>query len=179
MEIALHPHPTSPGAAVDSVSVRLERPSVTGIRLLYTVCGRIAEIALPPPAAPARADNLWHTTCFEAFLRPSQGACYLEFNFSPSGRWAAYDFTGYRAGLVPLALAVPPAIAIARTSERLEVDVRLSLDRGPGAHAMALAAVIEEKGGRKSFWAASHAGDAPDFHDPSCFVVELPPPAQA
>jgi hypothetical protein len=42
------------------------------------------------------------TTCFELFLaedsEAAQGA-YAEFNLSPSERWAAYDFDGYRVGM--------------------------------------------------------------------------------
>ena len=34
--------------------------------------------------------------------------------------------------------------------------------------------VIEEADGTKSFWAMAHPANAPDFHDPACFVLELP-----
>ena len=38
-------------------------------------------------------------------------------------------------------------------------------------------AVIEEKGGARSFWALAHPAAKPDFHDPACFTAELAPPA--
>ena len=41
---------------------------------------------------------------------------------------------------------------------------------------MALACVIEEAGGQKSYWALEHGGFAPDFHDPACFTARLGAP---
>ena len=38
----------------------------------------------------------------------------------------------------------------------------------------ALCAVIEEQGGQKSYWAARHAGEKPDFHNPACFILPVP-----
>jgi hypothetical protein len=40
-----------------------------------------------------------------------------------------------------------------------------------------LAAIVEEKGLGRSFWALGHPAGEPDFHDPACFTLELPPPA--
>ena len=179
MEATLSPHPASPAAAVDRLTVTVERPSAGTLHLRYELEGRVDEIVVQAPAPPERADNLWRTTCFEAFLRPVNCASYLELNFSPSGRWAAYDFSAYRAGMVQLALPAAPRVTRTQTSGRLTVEILLSLEFGPGPYALGLAAVIEEKSGGKSFWAASHGGDAPDFHDASCFVHRLPPPAQA
>ena len=177
MEVRLVPHPEHPGDAVDSVVATVARRSASELVLRYLVSGRIGEVVLPPSAPPERADNLWQTTCFEAFLRPVDAVPYVELNFSPSGRWAAYDFTAYRAGMVPLCLLAPPEIALARGENELTVSVRVGLDLPADDYAVALTAVVEERSGRKSYWAASHGGDAPDFHDPSCFVHRLPPPA--
>jgi len=44
---------------------------------------------------------------------------------------------------------------------------------------VALSAVLEEKGGVKSFWALAHPPGQPDFHDLACFVAELPAPESA
>jgi hypothetical protein len=39
-------------------------------------------------------------------------------------------------------------------------------------------AIIEEEDGTKSYWALAHPREGPpDFHHPSCFVLELPPPS--
>jgi hypothetical protein len=37
-------------------------------------------------------------------------------------------------------------------------------------------AVIEEEGGRKSYWAIAHRPDRPDFHHASCFAGTLEAP---
>jgi hypothetical protein len=37
----------------------------------------------------------------------------------------------------------------------------------------ALAAVIEERDGAKSYWALAHPLGKPDFHDPNCFILDL------
>ena len=173
----LSPHPSCPAGAVDELSVEVERLSPSALRFHYVARGRIDEFSIPDPAEPLRTNNLWQTTCFEAFLRPPTGSAYVELNFSPSGQWAAYDFTAYRAGMVQLCVPAPPEIGVSRSAGRLEIDVRLSLDLPAESYTLALAAVIEERSGRKSYWAANHAGDAPDFHHPSCFVHELPPAA--
>ena len=44
---------------------------------------------------------------------------------------------------------------------------------------MNLAAVIEEEGGVKSYWALAHPAEKPDFHDPACFTATLAAPRAA
>jgi hypothetical protein len=178
METALWAHPAYPTAALDGeILVSVERLSATSLRFRYLVLGRIDELVVPVAAAPLRTDDLWKTTCFEAFLAPVNTSAYQEFNFSPSSQWAAYDFTAYRAGMVQAALPAPPEISVDRQPDRLAVTVTLSLYLPQEPQKLGLSAVIEERGGRKSYWAVSHAGDSPDFHRQHCFVLELPPAA--
>jgi hypothetical protein len=177
MQTGLWYHPAYPCSAVlGEIAATVERLSATTLRFRYLVLGRIDDLVLPPPAAPLRANNLWRTTCFEAFLAPLDGFGYRELNFSPSSQWAAYDFSAYRAGRVDASLPAPPDIEVARQADRLEITVTVSLDLGQEAYRLGLTAVIEERGGHKSFWSVSHAGGAPDFHHPACFALELPAP---
>jgi hypothetical protein len=44
---------------------------------------------------------------------------------------------------------------------------------------LALTAVIETEDSARSYWALAHPPGAPDFHDPDCFVLHLPPPTAA
>ena len=128
---------------------------------------------LPEVRAPDRADELWRTTCFELFLRFDDDERYVEFNFSPSTRWAAYAFDGYRDFMAHLPCDRPLV-------ERREDGVAVTLDPGGLPHgdlAMALTAVIEEEGGVKSYWSLAHPPGPPDFHHPACFVARLPAPA--
>ncbi|MBA3666222.1 MAG: DOMON-like domain-containing protein [Sphingomonas sp.] len=131
-------------------------------------------LALPDPAAPARADGLWKTTCFEAFAGLSGGA-YLEFNFSPSSQWAAYRFDAYRQGMREEPTEVEVWSEGGDSWIALEASVRCDalVARAP----LGLTAVIEEKGAQKSYWALAHPANPskalPDFHDRSCFVAKL------
>jgi hypothetical protein len=178
METALWAHPAYPSAAVDGeIGVSVERLSATTLRFQYLVAGRIDELVLPAVAAPLRTDDLWKTTCFEAFLAPEDTSTYQEFNFSPSSQWAAYDFTAYRSGMAQAALPAPPEISVDRQPDCLAVTVTLSLCLPQEPFKLGLAAIIDERGGRKSYWALAHADGSPDFHRRHCFVLELPPAA--
>ena len=94
----LVPHPDCPSVAVTAITVSIERHSDT-ISLRYLVAGDPDQIVWPPATTPARTDELWMTTCFEAFVQPVGRAGYIELNLSPSGRWASYAFDGHRDGM--------------------------------------------------------------------------------
>ena len=135
--------------------------------LRYLVTGDLGDVVLPAPADPERTDELWRHTCFEAFLPATWGA-YYEFNFSPSTRWAAYRFDGYRSGMAPADVA-PPRIEVRSSPARF--DLRVSLDLGglPDVprhpeQRILFTAVIESAGRETSYWATQHAPGKPDFH---------------
>lgn len=173
-DLSLTSHPTRPALRIDAVEAEVERPSANLLRFRYVVRGDIAALAVPAPSAPLRADNLWKTTCFEAFLKPASGAGYREFNFSPSGRWAAYDFAAYRDLTGDAGLPAAPQIGSSRTADRLELTAILSLDLPDEPCRLGLSAVIEEIGHGISYWALSHPEGKPDFHHDACFASELP-----
>jgi len=162
----LIPHPDFPPRAVRGVTVAVECER-GDLRLRYRVEGA-AEVIWPAPTPPERTDGLWKATCFELFTKADGAAGYVEFNFAPSGRWAAYVFDGYRAGMRDLALAAQPRI------ERRGDEVAVTCPVVDGR--IALTAVIEETGGRRSFWSLAHPSGAPDFHHGDCFVAQLPAP---
>ena len=172
MRVHLIRHPDFPCDAVRAIAVELTRagPSVLAVR--YVVEGDLSAVALPPPAPAERTDELWRRTCLEAFAADAGGRGYSEYNLAPSTAWAAYRFDGYRRGMRPAEVA-PPAIAVERTTGRLELRARLELAQP--ASLLGLAAVIEEMSGRVSYWAVRHpAGARPDFHHADGFAVELP-----
>ena len=176
VEQRLWADPGFSSTGVDRIDVTLERRSCTSLNLVYRVQGRIDDLVIPSPAPPVRADRLWETTCFEAFVRQVGANGYRELNFSPSSRWAAYDFSTYRAGMVQAALPAPPAIVLDVSDDDLILDVTLSLDLPDAPCRVALTAVLQNKGGAKSYWAANHPSGSPDFHHPACFTLDLPPP---
>ncbi len=177
MRLALKLHPDSRCDAVTRIEIEAARPAAGLLRLRYLVTGDPAGLVLPPPAEPARADGLWQQTCFEAFLRGAPGGAYVELNLAPSRLWAAYGFEGYRAGMRPAEIAAPQ-IETGIEAGSYEMQAYLTLDGLPELPAAApwqlgLSAVIEEAGGRTSYWALAHPPGKPDFHHSDCFALEL------
>jgi hypothetical protein len=129
------------------------------------------DLARPRAAPPLRADGLWEHGCFELFVRPDGGKRYFEFNFALDGRWAAYAFDDYRAGRRDLPLAKSPEILW--NGKRCIAKLDLS-ELPPRPWHVNLAAVVEERDGRKSYWAVHPTrGREPDFHDPACFSIAV------
>jgi len=164
-------HPDFPSHAVCGIEIEIARSAPGALALTYIVTGDMSAVVLPAPAPSRRTDELWRATCLEAFVRPEPGEAYAEFNFAPSTRWAAYRFTGYRDGMAPLDIA-PLDIDVHRAAKRLEL--RVSIPAAAPA-CLAVSAVIEETGGRKSYWALAHPPGRPDFHHNAGFVFSPPP----
>jgi len=167
-------HPDSACDAVKSIDVAFERVGEHGLRLRYTAAGNIAGLLLAPPGPPERKDELWRTTCFEAFFVLGNDHEYTEFNFAPSSAWAAYHFTGYREGMTPATGVAAPRITVDATADTFTLTATLEfphriwdIDRA------ALSAVIEETNGLKSYWALEHPPGKPDFHHAVGFALNL------
>ena len=171
----LIPHPTTPAKGVFSVAAQLLRDGSGGFWIEYTV-GSTAPLALPAAQRPERAEGLWTSTCFELFARTKGSDSYVELNFSPSFQWAAYAFNGYRSGRRDLP-ADDPGICISPAGEWFFLSVEAMPNVGLEPLIFGISAIIEEADSTKSYWALAHPpGDKPDFHDPACFALELPPP---
>jgi hypothetical protein len=180
--IELARHPSTRAEAVRAIAV-LVRRSENELRMTYRLDGDIRRISVSSPNVPRIARQLWQHTCFEAFIAVEGQREYHEFNFAPSGEWAAYAFSGYRDGnLVPLANdMLRPDIAVRSTDNRLELDSVVQLDALSAIHPRAsirvgLAAVIEASDGF-SYWALRHRTDKPDFHDADGFALLIEPSA--
>lgn len=134
--------------------------------------GAPAERFVIPPGEPERADELWRTTCFEIFVAAPDGT-YREWNFAPSGEWAAYDFARYREGMCNAEVPHPPYIRMEDNLTWWAVGATIAVEAGVEWR-LGLSVVLEEKDGTKSYWALAHpSSDAPDFHDPACFDARL------
>lgn len=134
--------------------------------------GAPAERFVLPEGEPGRGDDLWQTTCFEAFLREEGEDAYREWNFAPSGQWAAYDFTGHRDGRTDAEVAAP-YVRIEDNMTWWALGATITVDADTQWQ-LGLSAILEEKDGTKSYWALAHPdGDKPDFHDPVCFAARL------
>jgi hypothetical protein len=187
MQQILRLHPDSVCAAVTQVEVEITRPHAEHLALAYVVTGRIGDLVMPAVVAPARTDDLWRHTCFEAFVGGSPDSAYYEFNFAPSTQWAAYQFSGHRSGMRVAAEIGDPGIEVQSSPEQYILRVSLNTDelllpasgaerKGRAAWRLGLSAVIEEAGGRRSYWALAHPQGRPDFHHSDCFALEVPEP---
>lgn len=168
-------HPAAPCAFVGSFDVQLRWTDAQCLQLTYLIEGdlqhlRLPVANLPAPGLPARTPELWRHTCCEIFLRNSGERAYQEFNFAPSGQWAAYTFSAYRQDMRDLALDDPPQIKprLAANVFRLDVTLRSPILARPTPQA-ALSAVLEHDDGRLSYWALAHPRERPDFHDERAF----------
>ena len=131
-------------------------------------------LLIPRAAPPERTDQLWTTTCFELFARHAGEAGYVEFNFSPSGQWAAYHFSDCRFGMTPHPMPSAPQIDIEIRGQVMQFAVRLDRTALPLAPlAIGLSAVIDEAEHGLSYWALAHPGARPDFHHRDCFAAQL------
>ena len=182
MRASLTLHPESLCQAVTQIVVDVARAGLT-LHLRYIVTCAFGGLRLPPMAAPARADELWNHTCFEAFIKPVEGEPYCEFNFSPSKQWAAYAFSGRRAGMEDIEPFPVPRIETRVNNGNYELEASLELEsvpklRSSPAWRIGLSAVIEESNGYKSWWALAHADGKPDFHHVANFALALGPDGQ-
>ncbi|HEY2525758.1 MAG TPA: DOMON-like domain-containing protein [Candidatus Binataceae bacterium] len=173
-------HPSARSEPARALSVHVSR-SADELRMTFRLDGDLGRIRIPAARPPRIATDLWRHTCFEVFITVEGQPAYHEFNFSPSGEWAVYAFSGYRAG-GPLAdETMRPRIDVDSAGSRLELDARVPLNPLSAIHPTAplcigLAAVVEADDGALSYWALRHHGDKPDFHDAGGFALLLEPP---
>ena len=169
-------HPAHPACSATRIQARVTGLDSNWLTLRWKVEGA-EQIVLPPFAGRARTDGLWQTTCFELFARVPGAAGYCEFNFSPSERWAAYDFAGYREGMAERPVPRAPVCTPRRGGKVLIFDAAIPVGALPPLPwDYGLTAVIEEAGGVRSFWAIAHPTEKPDFHDPACMPARLAAP---
>jgi hypothetical protein len=144
----------------------------------YRLNADISQLRIPAPAGSSRVDGLWQHTCFEAFVRVKDSPAYFEFNFSPSGEWAAYGFRAYRDGGRLDDAVSAPEISVQKFFNQLKLAATIRLAQfllvQPGMLLrLGLSAVVEASDGTLSYWALNHPAAKPDFHHPDSFALEL------
>lgn len=177
MQFNLIPHPATPAAEPPfkvwaSVDHAASLGAVATTNIWFGVGAPAERFMIAKIAEPSRTDDLWQTTCFEAFLRPSGEESYREWNFAPSGQWAAYDFHRYREGMTLAEIQSPPYIRMEDNFTWWALGATIAIEAGTSWE-LGLSAVLEEEDGTKSYWALAHPAEKPDFHHPDCFVAHL------
>jgi hypothetical protein len=174
----LRPHPADSCPAIRQFAIEVEPAGLpASLVIRYRIAGETGRLSLPPPGFARRADGLWQHSCFEAFLRAGPVASYYEFNFAPSGDWAAWRFARPRSER-SLPGIPTPRIERRHFPDGYELSATLPIAALPElARAIeieaGITAVIEADDGSQSHWALAHAGPTPDFHDPATFVLKV------
>jgi hypothetical protein len=173
-------HPEAHSQAVQEIEASAGWTQDNALIFTYALKADLTRLRIPPPQPPRRADRLWQHTCFEAFVSVKGKAGYHEFNFAPSGEWAAYSFQSYRDGTPLEDDKLVPRITVRSEADQLDLDATIRLDRLPSIPPnawlrLALCAVVEDQSGKLSYWAVRHPPGKPDFHHPDCFALDLEP----
>ena len=167
-------HPDNPRGLDHRVGVTLLLKPDGSLTLAYAIHGPIGLLCIPGPDRPAPPDALWQTTCCELFVGTGDDR-YREFNFSPSGQWAVYDFSAYRK---PVEIPLPcpaPTLESGYEANRLRLDATLPAAALPAGEILtcALAVIVEAHDGRRGYWALAHPSGKPDFHHRGGFTLCL------
>ena len=177
--ITLLCHPATPAPVVRAVEAQASFLADGSLAIAYRLWGDIARLLIPQPQPSAPKDFLWEHTCFEAFIGVRGNASYREFNFSPSGQWAAYGFFDYRKRDEAFVCKTAPVISSKQFAGRFELEAIIApgvLPHGSGPLEIGLAAVAESSDtvdGRHSYWALKHPAERPDFHHRDAFSLIL------
>ena len=168
-------HASAECAAVTSLLAGLQPLPEGRLHLRYELTGDLTQLRIPAPQPPAAVDGLWEHSCFEAFIAVEGDARYHEFNFSPSGQWAAYAFSDYRTRSEWTA-NLAPIIGVTQTDEYLLLEAviaeaDLPPNRAGQPFQLGLTAVIEANDGSRSYWALHHPEARPDFHHRAGFIL--------
>jgi len=172
VRVTLVPHPDNPADLWQDVTATLTRRPDGGLAVAWAIGGDMAALHLPTPMEPAPADALWRTTCCELFAAAGDRG-YREFNFSPSGQWAVYDFTGYRERAAANAVLPEPTFSVRREGDVLSLNVELAAALLGAALRLGISAILETRDGRIGYWALAHAPGKPDFHHAIAFALEF------
>lgn len=156
--------------------------SATQMKIAYMVEG-IENLLIPPPSpTPQFREGLWRHTCFEFFVRPNSLMHYVEFNFSPSGDWAVFGFSGYRVAQEKFdSSGMVVGVHCEKTTSSLQMEATLDrralnkhfIQDKPWEFRSSLTTVLESLDQKISYWALNHGKIKPDFHLPETFVLPV------
>jgi len=180
---ALICHPSRPAAGIDAVTVGLTPASTGQMEFRFRIAAPVGILQVPPPGTDVEVpvDGLWQHTCCEVFLARMGQPAYREFNFSPSGHWAAYAFSATRQRDVSAEgdLRRRPEIQVNHGPDGFDMRVTLlpqHFPSGDQALCVGLSAVLEAASDAScSYWALRHPTAVPDFHHRGAFALCIAP----
>ena len=177
----LKPHPRDEltGPFEISATLKLDNDLDTKSSLCvdFEVKGDLKSLALPEPSTVRRRQHeLWKATCFDVFVQTTSQA-YREFNFAPSGDWACYQFSGYRAEMRLPQLLATPDIRTKRSLTTYSMTIHMMAidlfdDPNTVEVSLGISAVLKTSVGFE-YWAIEHCAQNPDFHHPKSFIAKI------
>ena len=184
MTVSLQPHADSPRLPVEGLTAEARRLPGGKVEVIYRLTGDLEQLVIPELSDPSRADELWKHTCFEIFILKAEAPGYVEFNFAPTGRWAAYSFRSRRSGMQDIAGVKEAPIGTLTMGRQFVLRATVDVSGAEGmppqdaSWQVAISAVIEAADGRRAYWALAHPQGNPDFHAPDGYVLTLEAPDQ-
>lgn len=158
------------------VEAKLERD---GDQLLFSgvLGGEMSHLIIPKTKEGERRYDLWDHTCFELFILKKGSEDYIEFNFAPSGDWNCFYISSYRENEGEYMEMKGVEIQSGVSPNQLQITARFSLEELPYLTSTDLneellvgfTAVVEDVDKSINYWALSHHGETPDFHDAKSF----------
>jgi hypothetical protein len=159
------------------ITGKIARRDNSSLCVDFLVAGATAKIDIPAHARlPLRKASLWEETCFEIFLSPKGSRRYWEFNMSPSGHWNVYRFSAYREGMCEETAFESLPFSTNRADGCFTLSLEIEPERiieDERRLVVGVSAVIRAKEGGTFFWALTHCGLKPDFHDRESFIIEV------
>ncbi len=187
--LALQRHPTCPSHEAFRVDAHFKTKDAGVFEITHRIIwvademgdASPAPLHLPPPSPSRREDDLWRTTCLEAFFKPNttgviDDAAYWEINISPSTAWASYFFSDYRTGGYPSTDLVVTDVSVQHKHGMLVTNAHIETRTAEAQSALrtaivGLSAVLETSDRSLSYWALAHGSAKPDFHHQDSFTL--------
>ena len=168
-ELVRHPSAPAPGIERVRVDVGLDHRELS---LTYRVEGDVSSLTIPTADTPLDPTRLWAHTCAELFVA-GDGDPYVEWNLSPTGQAARFEFGRYRER-VAAASPAHPGIDVHTDDGALVLGARVPLPSfAQSAARLSTTVVLEHVDGHCSYWALRHPKEAADFHDRDGFALSL------
>ena len=166
-------HSQTPCDSVRAIEVEVGIEHAESIIVRYRIVGDIEALRIPAPDTRLDPERLWEHTCCELFVAAPDDDGYVEWNFSPTGQSARFVFSSYRCR-TPTTGPADSEVLVAKRPDELRLEARAALQPAlTGPTRMSLTTVIEDAGGRLSYWALHHPGARPDFHHRDGFTLTL------
>ena len=164
-------------ADIDEFTVSLKVIN-KGLRIHYKVHGNAFEVAVcSKKSLPQFTDELWKKTVFELFLKREDESSYTEWNFSPSGNWACYDFDAYRkpSHSQNNLESKPRKMEFLKTADSIDFIVEIDLPKKYQDNEIlefqACSVIKKLSDGSLSYFAIKHPSQKADFHNAQEFSL--------